>query len=255
MLPHLSDPYEFSSLSTPSRLIDCRKKWGKLPTMAPPHTVIFCYERKGLQEFLTSSPHTVCDGCFSKLYFLKENPGVAIGYFGIGAPAIAAKMEELIAWGVEKFISVGFAGSLQKKVNPGDLVICDRAVRDEATSQQYLPAAKYIHAPRRMNNRLQAGLKKMDRNFHIGSTWTTDSFYRQTPQEIELYQIEGVLTVDREASALFAVSHFYQVDLGILFTISDFHTEALWQSKGEDPLTKKNLHETLQLALLIAQEN
>jgi len=255
MTSHLSDPYEFSSLSTPSRLIDCRKKWGRLPTMAPPHTVIFCYERRILQEFLSLSSHTVCDGCFSKLYFLKDHPGIAIGYFGIGAPAIAAKMEELIAWGVEKFISVGIAGSLQKKVQPGDLVICDRAVRDESTSQQYLPTAKYIHAPRRMNNRLQMGLRKLDRNFHIGSTWTTDSFYRQSAEEIQLYQIEGVLTVDREAAALFAVSHFYQVDLGILFTISDFHTDALWQSKGEDPLIKRNLRETIQLALSIATEN
>ena len=254
MLPHHTDSDPFPSIPPSDRLVGCRKKWGRLPTMAPPHTVVFCYEKKALQDFLSLKPYQVCDGCFPNLYFLKESPGVAVGYFGIGAPVIASKTEELIAWGVEKFISVGTAGSLQAKIQPGDLVICDRAVRDETTSKQFIPFAKYIHAPRRMNNKLQAALKKMERNFHIGSSWTTDSFYKQSPEEISLYQTEGVLTVDREAAALFAVSHFYQVDLGVLFTISDFHENALWQAKGEDPLTKKNLHEALALSLLIAQE-
>jgi uridine phosphorylase len=39
-----------------------------------------------------------------------------------------------------------------------------------------------------------------------GWTWTTDAPYRETAEEIEEYRRRGVLTVEMEAAALFAVA-------------------------------------------------
>lgn len=254
MLPQFSDKHEHSSLTSPSKLLQHRKQFGRLPAHAAPKTVIFCYQSRFLKQALESTPHEQCDGCFSKLYFLKDHPGVAVGDFGTGAPVMAAKMEELIAWGVEQFISVGTAGSLQQKAKVGDIIVCEKAVRDEGTSHHYLPQTKYIHAPRRMTNKLQNHLKKAEVPYLVGSSWTTDSFYRQTAEEVLFYQKEGILAVEMEAAALFAVAHFYRVDLGVMFTISDSHADLVWQPHLEDERTAQGLHTLLKVALSTSQD-
>lgn len=255
MLPQFGETNENPSLTTPSKLLEHRRQFGRLPSCSAPKTVIFCYQNRFFKSILEKMPHQQCDGCFSKLHFLTDYPGVAIGDFGIGAPIAAAKMEELITWGVLQFISIGTASSLQTKAKIGDVVICEKAIRDEGISQRYLPAAKYIHAPRRMTNKLQLQLKKAEIPFHIGSTWTTDSFYKQTAEEVVHYQKENVLTVEMEAAALFAVAHFYQVDLGTLFTISDSHYDLVWQPYHEDDRIEKGLQTLLQAALAACKDD
>jgi uridine phosphorylase len=255
MLPQYGEKHEHSSLITPSKVMDHRRQFGRLPSTPAPKTVIFCYQSRFLQQALQEYPNKQCDGCFSKLFYLTDHPSVAIGDFGSGSPIIAAKMEELIAWGVQQFISIGTAGSLQSKVGIGDMVVCEKAIRDEGTSHHYLPPTKYIHAPRRMTNKLQNLLKKGSMPYHIGSTWTTDSFYRQTAEEVQCYQKEGVLTVEMEAAAMFAVAHFYQVDLGAMFAISDSHADLIWQPHLEDERPRLGLHSLLKIALDASKED
>ncbi len=253
MLPQYGEKHELSSLITASKVLEHRRQYGRLPNSPAPKTVLFCYQGRFMNQALEKMPHQQCEGCFSKLFYLTDYPGVAIGDFGIGGPAMAAKMEEFIAWGVQQFISIGTAGSLQMKANIGDLIICEKAIRDEGTSHHYLPPTKYIHAPRRMTNTLQNLLKKASLPHHIGSTWTTDSFYRQTLEEIQFFQKEGVLTVEMEAAALFAVAHFHQVDLGAMFVISDTHASLEWQPHLEDERIRQGLTSLLNIALEASQ--
>lgn len=254
MLPQFGEKHELSSLITPAKVLEHRRQYGRLPSFAPPKTVIFCYQGRFLNQILEKMPHQQCDGCFSKLFYLNDYPTVAIGDFGIGGPVIAAKMEELISWGVEQFISIGTAGSLQAKVGIGDLIICEKAIRDEGTSHHYLPPSKYIHAPRRMTSKLQNLLKKANLPHHVGSTWTTDSFYRQTAEEVQYFQKEGVLTVEMEAAALFAVAHFHQIDLGAMFVISDSHVDLIWEPHLEDDKPRQGLRTLLKIALEASQQ-
>jgi uridine phosphorylase len=227
---------------------------GRLPTFQAPKTVILCYHAPFVKKILENRAHQQCDGCFPRLYFLKDHPGVAIGNFGSGAPITAGKMEELISWGVLQFISIGTAASLQTKAKTGDIIVCEKAIRDEKTSQRFLPPAKYIHAPRRMTNKLQQQLKKGGLPFHVGSSWTTDNFLRQTGEEMLQYQKEGVLTMETEAAALFAVAHFYQVDLGAMFTITGSQQGAVWEPQPEDETTHRGLESLFAAALEASKE-
>jgi Phosphorylase superfamily len=43
----------------------------------------------------------------------------------VGAPAAAGALEKLAAMGTSAFVSVGTAGSLQRDLNIGDLVLCE----------------------------------------------------------------------------------------------------------------------------------
>ncbi len=49
---------------------------------------------------------------------------------GFGAPTAVMTLEELAAFRIKKFVNLGTAGGLQQNMNIGDIVICDRAIRD-----------------------------------------------------------------------------------------------------------------------------
>ena len=42
----------------------------------------------------------------------------------------------------------------------------------------------------------------------MGKTWTTDAFYRETPDKVALRRSEGCVAVEMEAAAFFAVARF-----------------------------------------------
>ena len=254
MLPQYAEKHTQASRITPSKKLDHKRSHGHFPNSAPPKTVILCYSSRFMKDVLDHYTHRQCDGCFSTLYYLTDYPSVAICNFGIGAPVAALMVEDLICWGVKQFISIGSAGAISSKLTIGDVVLCERAIRDEGTSFHYIPPSKYIHAPQRMRLLLGKHLNNMQIPHRIGATWTTDSFYRQTDQEVKHFQDEGILTVEMQASALFAVAHVHQIDLGSLFTISDLHTDQDWMPHSENEKKWEGLHNLLKVALAAASE-
>ena len=54
---------------------------------------------------------------------------------GIGGPSTAVAVEELSRIGVHTMIRIGSCGALDSKIQLGDLIIIDGAVRDEGTSK------------------------------------------------------------------------------------------------------------------------
>jgi len=116
-----------------------------------------------------------------------------LGRFGIGAPAATTTVEELAALGTSAMVSVGTAGTLQRDLKPGDLVLCEAAVRDEGVSHHYLPPGRLAVAPAGMTAALGAALRRAGHRFRTGTSWTIDTPYRETLDEVRHYQAEGVL--------------------------------------------------------------
>ena len=163
--------------------------------------------------------------------------GERIGVFhpGVGAPLAAGFMEEAIAHGVRRFMAVGTAGGLVPDLTLGHAVVATSAIRDEGTSYHYLPASRSVDAPGAAVAALEAALRRHDVPYVTGPTWTTDGFYRETRGKVERRVAEGCLTVDMEASALFAVAAFRDVPLGLLLTTSDDLSGEAWSGFPDDP--------------------
>ena len=64
--------------------------------------------------------------------------------------------------------------------------------------------------------------------FRRGATWTIDTPYRETVEEVRHYRREGVLTVEMEAAALFAVAAVRGVEAASVFVLSDLLGETEW---------------------------
>lgn len=246
--PNLKNKHKEDSLITPQEFLKYQRKISEYPKFKPPLGVIFCYQRKLMDVILKNHKTIKVEGFGGDFHLLKEtrNQIGVIGKFGIGAPVAVILMEELIAFGVKKFLSIGSAGSLQKYLKVGNIIVCDRAIRDEGTSYHYLKPSKYAYPSKPMVKKIEEMLKKFGLKYAVGSTWTIDAPYRETVAEVKKYQKQGVLTVEMEASALFAVAQYRKVEAGAIFIISDYLSELEWRPKFH--LTTKYLEKLFQVA-------
>ena len=92
-------------------------------------------------------------------------------------------------------------------------------------------------------------LEKLGQKYTVGSSWTIDAPYRETVAEAVQYQKEGVLTVEMEAAALFAVASYRKIDLGAVFTISDSLADFKWSPEFHREETKEGLEILYKTAL------
>ncbi len=249
--PHFPAKHAEDALVRPARFLEFLRSIGKYPTIEVPEAVILCYQASLLEHVREHHPGTSGDGYLAGL-LLPDDAGGRVGVyggFGIGAPIAALRLEDLIAFGVRRVVSIGTAGSLQDDLAVGDLVVCERAIRDEGTSHHYLPPARHAHASVPLTIRLRAALDGAGREHRVGTTWTIDAPYRETIAEVRRYQAEGVATVEMEAAALFAVATCREIDLAAAFSISDSLAGLEWNPRFGSPETRDGLEALYRAAL------
>jgi uridine phosphorylase len=152
-------------------------------------------------------------GMNGDLYALKKpkgKVGIMTG-FGGGSPMTTELAEEFVAMGVKRMILMTWGGLLQTELKPGDIIVIDRAIRDEGASYHYLPPAKYVDANMELTDQLIDAIHARTGQCTRGTTWTTDAPFRETVEEIRQYQSEGVKTVEMESAGLFTIGQIRQV--------------------------------------------
>lgn len=251
MFPNFPNKHLEKSLVNPTEFLDYLKKVGRYPAFNPPEGMIICYQKSLLDHIVNNHKLTQVHSTFGELYLMDDTNGKIgiVGKIGIGAPAVVTAMEELIAFGVKKFISVGTAGSLQKNLKAGDIVVCDRAIRDEGVSYHYLAPEKYISASTVLVEKLTQSLTNLNQKFYQGTSWTIDAPYRETIAEAKKYQEEGVLTVEMEAAALLSVAQYRGVEMGAIFTISDSLADLKWDLSFHQKEPQESLEILYKVAL------
>jgi uridine phosphorylase len=249
--PNFDGKHDQQSMIEPRRYLEYMKQRGLLPTKPPPEAVILCFQRRLLTYVQTHHVLEPCDGFLTDLgYLVETGRRVAImGNFGIGAPAASVALEELIAFGVRRFITIGTAGTIQPSIGIGDLVVCDKAIRDEGTSHHYLGPGKYALPSPELTAKLGAALTERGERFHVGTSWTVDAPYRETVAEARRYQEEGVATVEMEAAALFAVGRHRGVEIAAVFSISDSLAGLEWHPEFHSDKTTRGLETIVQAAM------
>jgi len=137
--------------------------------------------------------------------------------------------EELVVMGARRFVTLTWGGMLQADLKAGDIVVCNRAIRDDGTSHHYLPHAKYIEADVQLVDQLAEAIRARGASCTIGPTWTTDAPYRETLEEIKQYQAEGVKTVEMESAGLFTVGQVRGVQTASIVVGMDSLAEYKWR--------------------------
>lgn len=248
--PNFDNKYKHSAILTPELSLERKREDGRYPDSKPPKTLILCYDKRFMQSVLDKYNCEQCDGYFSNVFFFRDYPSFAIAEFGWFSPINAMGLELVIAWGVKQVIAIGSACGIQKDIKPGDILICNKAIRDEGTSHHYLPSSKYVDSSKTLQNKIVAEMKQESISYRLGTSWTTDAFFRATTEEVKHYQSEGVMCIEGEASAVLSVAKFRNIDMAIMLTITDSYANLEWE-KSIDYQGKKNktLFKMLDIAL------
>jgi uridine phosphorylase len=156
-----------------------------------------------------------------------EGQRVSFVQVGIGAPTTVTAMESLIACGARIFLGLGWAGSLQPSAPVGTFLIPTDCIREEGTSFHYLDADAAVGPDEGLVALLQRAAEEDEDNTPVlaGPHWTTDAPYRELKSKIETYRQRGVLGVDMETSAMYALGRFRNVPVCNLLVVSD----VVWQ--------------------------
>ncbi|MBI1805102.1 MAG: nucleoside phosphorylase [Ignavibacteriae bacterium] len=138
-----------------------------------------------------------------------------------GAPATIQMMEEMIACGAQTFLGLGWAGSLRPSVPIGTMIIPTSCICEEGTSSHYQSDESMFAPDDILANLLQSAAVTVGAKVISGTQWTTDAPYRELISKIESYQRKGVIGVDMETSAMYALGKFRGVKVCNLLVVSD----------------------------------
>jgi uridine phosphorylase len=229
--PTFPDKHRLEAIVTPEEMLAHRRAGGRLPAIGPPTGAVICLQR-GLPERLRRRVSLRKLGrLMGDLYEVRTTRGavVVLTDFGLGAPIVAAQAEELIALGARRVISIALSGGVQADLAPGATVVVDSAIRDEGTSHHYLPPGRDIAADPTLTASLVDALSRAGATVRVGRTWSTDAPYRETREEVVSHQADGVLTVDMEMAALFAVTHARGVAGAGVLVVGDSLAGGAWR--------------------------
>jgi uridine phosphorylase len=103
----------------------------------------------------------------------------------------------------------------------GSLLIPTSCVSEEGTSPHYIKDDERIRPDAKLVASLEAAAGNIGRRVFKGPQWTTDAPYRELIAKIEAYRKQGVLGVDMETSAMYALGQFRGVRVCNLLVVSD----------------------------------
>ncbi len=144
--PIYPEKYKIPEMVTAEAMLEFRRKYSGLDHLQAPRGLVLCLYNGLMNRFAWRYPSRHITSFQCDLYLLKRTRskvGVA-GNFGMGAPAITALAEQMIAWGTKRLIVLSLSGGLQSDLEPGSIVLCNSAMRDEGTSYHYLPPARQV---------------------------------------------------------------------------------------------------------------
>jgi len=179
-----------------------------------------------------------------------EHLGKRIAVFnpGVGAPAAATSLEDIIGLGATKIIGCGGAGIVKQGFDVGHIIVPTGAVRDEGTSHHYQPVDVAVVPHPLAVAAIDAELLEAGVPHDKGLTWTTDAIFRETPEKVARRREQGCISVEMEASAMFAVAMFRGAVYGQLLYAGDDVSAQTWDHRHWEKQTSVR-ERVLELAL------
>jgi uridine phosphorylase len=209
--------YEAPSLFTPQSLLrEARRQKGLAEDCVP---AICVFDPDGdLVDFLHATGRACRHrtwACYHTLLDTFVQDEIEYGIIGrvVGAPFAVLVAEELFVSGCQLLISITSAGQILPVGQPPYVILVDKALRDEGTSYHYLPPAPYSYLHPTLREMVSTHWDHSLVPLHVGASWTTDAPFRETEALIAHCRAEGILAVEMEAAALYALAQARQYQI------------------------------------------
>jgi uridine phosphorylase len=211
------DDHTAPSVFTPENLLrEARRQKGIASGSVP--TICVLDPDGDLVDYLRAQGQAQPDttwACYHTALDIFDLDGSTVGIVGraVGAPFAVLVVEELLASGCRLLISITSAGQITPVGAPPYFVLIERALRDEGTSYHYLPPAPYSELRPEIGEVIRAGWDHTRVPLYAGTSWTTDAPFRETEAMLARCRSEGILAVEMEAAALYALAAAKRQDI------------------------------------------
>jgi uridine phosphorylase len=163
--------------------------------------------------------------------------------------SIAFTAEELFACGCHLLISITSAGQIISLGRPPYVALIEKALRDEGTSYHYQSPSHYSYLHPVLRDVICRAWDHTHVPLHTGASWTTDAPFRETEKMIAACRKQGILAVEMEAAALYALANAKQYEIVCFAHVTNQmgQTEGDFE-KGETQGAQTSLHIMSQTA-------
>lgn len=173
---------------------------------------------------------------------------VSIQGTGMGMGSASIYIHELInTYGCKNLIRVGTCGSLQEKLDVGQVILVMSASGDSDANMllfkgmNFAATANFELLIKAYNNAQAMNIKTVQ-----GSIFSTNTFYDTEPNRWEVWQKHGILACDMESQALFTIANRFNVKALSLLTVSDNIVTGVSSSQQE---REKTFNDMMRIAL------
>ncbi len=148
---------------------------------------------------------------------------ISIQGTGMGAPSISIYLNELISeYGVKNLIRIGTCGALQSHLKLRDVILAMSASTDSQMNKLYFKGMDFAPtASFALLKRAYDVAQQQDIPVHVGSVFSSDTFYSDNPNSWKLWANFNVLAVEMEAAALYTLAAKFGVQALTILTVSD----------------------------------
>ena len=183
------------------------------------------------------------------------NNQLVLAYSPLGGPAAGGLIEELIVYGVKRFIACGSSG-LIGEFDPSNVLLVSKAIRDEGLSYHYLQPSIYVETSKTLTKQVEEGLTKHKLAYAEGISWTTDAFYRETKSRILKRQEQGAVAVEMECASMAAVCQYRNVEFAQVLYFSDIVKQEGWSGfRGDRHQIKDMINQVIiDIAIQLPKE-
>ncbi len=175
---------------------------------------------------------------------------VTLATHGMGCPSASIVFEELGMLGAKYITRLGTTGGMKREMHIGDIVVATGAVYTcgGCGLGQYMPG---ICAPTSPDPELTCLIMKKLREigvkYYAGPVYSSDAFYAEDPEFTARWSTRGVVAVEMEAAALFALGWMRGWRTATVLVVSD----NLLSEKKEFATTKDLKNQFLVAAKVI----
>ncbi len=167
----------------------------------------------------------------------------------IGAPLAIGLMEELGFLGINNFFACGSAGLINPEIDSTNFLLVNRAIRDEGSSYKYEKPAVYTYTDKVLTEKLADYLSSNNINFLPVTTWTTDAFFRETPNCIKKRLKQGAVCVEMECASWCAVARYRGYRFAQLLYTGDVTKQGKWGGFRDKTERYKSKYQILDLMI------
>ena len=148
---------------------------------------------------------------------------VSIMGSGMGMPSISIYAHELFDhYGVQKIVRVGTCGSLQAGMKLGDLVLATASSTDSAMNRQrFSDWDLSVAADIDLVQSVLTTAKEHGLSVRSGEVFASDYFYHPDPDFIKKVTAMGILALDMESAALYALARHHGKQALTLLSVTD----------------------------------